>query len=95
VRPPGTTDAWSPPLPTLHGKCGRSGQPASACRATIPALAKALDHPISNIRQEAASALHAIGDVAAISHLERALADPDVEVRKIAARALTRVTTRA
>lgn len=47
------------------------------------------------VRKEAASALGAIGDTAAILAFEQATADPDLEVRKIAARALAQLTAKA
>ncbi len=54
-------------------------------------MARALDHAVSNLRKEAAIALGEIGDPAAIPSPERALDDPDADVRKIALGALREI----
>jgi HEAT repeat protein len=55
----------------------------------VPALCDALQHAMSNLRKEAAIALGEIGDPRAITPLEKALADSDPDVRKLAKLALT------
>jgi len=46
---------------------------------------------VSNLRKEAAVALGEIGDLRAIPSLEKALEDPDPDVRKLAKLALSQI----
>jgi Vesicle coat complex, various subunits len=57
----------------------------------IPAIVGALEHSISNLRKDAAAALGEIADAGALPYLEKALGDPDPEVRKNARWAIGRI----
>jgi HEAT repeat protein len=60
-------------------------------RDGVMALVEALIHPVSNLRKEAVIALGEIGDLRAITPLERTLRDPDPDVRKLSKLALTTI----
>jgi HEAT repeat protein len=57
----------------------------------VPALCEALRHPVSNLRKEAASALGLLAAPESEPALRAACEDPDLEVRKLARRALARL----
>jgi HEAT repeat protein len=60
----------------------------------VEALCEALRHPVPNLRKEAASALGLLAAPESEAALRAACDDPDVEVQKLAARALARLGAR-
>lgn len=83
----GTDPRWEVRLKAA-GALGRL-----AHRAAVPTLCEALRHPVSNLRKEAASALGLIAAPESEGALRAACDDPDLEVRKVAARARSRLGT--
>lgn len=65
------------------GRFGRAGAPA------LTALLPLLDAPVANLRKEVCIALGELAEPAALPALERAAADPDPDVRKLARLAIT------